>query len=602
MSAAEALAQRPASPASGASTRDSHATAAAPTAPAGEKGEQLYVPPVKDEEPKTAFRRFTHRLSNLPEWPISKDGKISGRALNLAIGVACSSGFLAFGVMSGLLTLDDFQRAIPLMTPFTPSNALCQEPGMCLGTEAIQANGVAVYQIGCRRSSVFWGLAVMIIGTIPQVALGGSPATSYGLFCAGRVVGGGNGDVLRLTRAQSTIPTWQSECAKPHQRGFLIILAGALIAGGIAISYWIGYAFFFLEGSIRWRFPLAFQIVFCLFVMVAVLFLPDSPRWLMMRGRREEARDVIARLSDAPLDSSEVALEMRNIEETLHVQMAGGGFKFRELLDRGPSRNLQRTTIAVAAQFGQQIGGINLVTYYLSTLLENSLGFEQEMSRLLAGVNGTEYFLAGCLALPLIERLGRRKLLLTGAIGCSICMAVIAGCVSTGIIDAEGAPVLAPAPGITAVTFIFLFNTFFGVSWLGLTWLYPAEVTNLRTRIQANALATLMNWLINWLIVMISPPMLAALTYRTYIVFAVTNAALVPMVYFFFPETKSRSLEELDVMFAQAHALDIWTVKHSLEMPRLVGEDLEHEARKYFGDGAVREKSPAQPTAPEQQA
>lgn len=116
-------------------------------------------------------------------------------------------------------------------------------------------------------------------------------------------------------------------------------------------------AVFFLEGSIRWRFPLAFQIVFCLFVMVAVLFLPDSPRWLMMRGRREEARDVIARLSDAPLDSSEVALEMRNIEETLHVQMAGGGFKFRELLDRGPSRNLQRTTIAVAAQFGQQIGG-----------------------------------------------------------------------------------------------------------------------------------------------------------------------------------------------------------------------------------------------------
>ena len=55
-------------------------------------------------------------------------------------------------------------------------------------------------------------------------------------------------------------------------------------------------------------------------------------------------------------------------------------------------------------------------------------------------------------------------------------------------------------------------------------------------------------------------------------------------------------------MFAQAHAMDIWTVKHSLEMPRLVGEDLEHEAPKYFGDGALREKSPAQPTAPEQQA
>ena len=90
---------------------------------------------------------------------------------------------------------------------------------MCLGTEAIQANGVAVYQIGCvlgaiavlfygdgwgRRSSVFWGLAVMIIGTIPQVALGGSPATSYGLFCAGRVVGGVGNGIVTVSSGRAT--------------------------------------------------------------------------------------------------------------------------------------------------------------------------------------------------------------------------------------------------------------------------------------------------------------------------------------------------------------------------------------------------------------
>lgn len=116
-----------------------------------------------------------------------------------------------------------------------------------------------------------------------------------------------------------------------------------------------------------------------------------------------------------------------------------------------------------------------------------------------------------------------------------------------------------------------------------MTWLYPAEITNLRIRIQANALSTCSNWLSNFLIVMITPPAFANINYKTYIIFAVFNAAAIPCVYFFFPEPKGRSLEELDIIFASAHADGVNPVKRAREMRPIRGQELEGELDKYFG-------------------
>jgi hypothetical protein len=118
--------------------------------------------------------------------------------------------------------------------------------------------------------------------------------------------------------------------------------------------------------------------------------------------------------------------------------------------------------------------------------------------------------------------------------------------------------------------------------------LYPAEITNLRIRIQANALSTCSNWLSNFLIVMITPPAFENLQYNTYTMFAVFNAAIIPCVYFFFPEPKGRSLEELDVIFAKAHAEKVNPVKMANTMPKLQGRELDVEITKYFG-GDVEE-------------
>ena len=134
-----------------------------------------------------------------------------------------------------------------------------------------------------------------------------------------------------------------------------------------------------------------------------------------------------------------------------------------------------------------------------------------------------------------------------------------------------------------------------------------SEITNLRIRIQANALSTCSNWLTNFLIVMITPPAFTNLRYNTYTMFAVFCAAIIPSVYFFFPEPKGRSLEELDVrtlprllphtriqtkltslkvIFASAHEKGINPVKHVKHYPKLTGRELDEEIQKYFGDEA----------------
>lgn len=213
--------------------------------------------------------------------------------------------------MSGLLTLDDFQRHFPLMTPLSRANDLCwldspentiRNEQMCTGDANTQAGAVALYQVGCffgavlilfygevwgRKSSTFWGSFIMIVGTVLQVAAGGAnggDASAYAVLIVGRIVGGiGNGMVtsseshliirtITIVLTLAAIPTWQSECAKPEKRGKLIITSGAIIVAGVMISYWVTYGFYFLPAgmsysSVRWRFPVLFQTSFTIIVM-----------------------------------------------------------------------------------------------------------------------------------------------------------------------------------------------------------------------------------------------------------------------------------------------------------------------------------------------
>lgn len=462
---------------------------------------------------------------------------MKGNQLNWAIGIIAGMDFLLFGydqgVMGGLLTLESFVAVFPeIDTRYVTGNSpKATKQGIAIGSYNLGCFLGAVITIWLgqflgRRRTIFVGSAIMVVGAAIQ-------ASAFGLaqLIVGRVITGvGNG------LNTSTVPTWQSETSKSHKRGQMVMIEGALITGGIMISYWIDLGFSFAPGDVSWRFPIAFQIFFALIILAFILGLPESPRWLILKGRETEAIGVLAALSELPEEDEYVQSEFAAIKDSV-LEMSQG--TFREVFTMGKDRNFHRAALGYVNQMFQQISGINLITYYAATIYEQQIGLSGLLSRILAACNGTEYFLASWIPVFTIEKIGRRPLMLFGAVGMSLSMVVLA--ITTSFNKT--------APGIVAAVLLFVFNTFFAIGWLGMTWLYPSEIVPLRIRAPSSALSTSANWIFNFMVVMITPIAFANITYKTYIIFAVINAFIVPCVYFFYPETAYRSLEEMDEIF-----------------------------------------------------
>ncbi|WVQ78647.1 hypothetical protein IAT38_000734 [Cryptococcus sp. DSM 104549] len=501
-----------------------------------------------------------------------KPSKISGKWLTWMVTFVAGTGFTLFGydqgVMSGLLTLESFESQFP------------QTHGGFAGSKSatLQSLLVAIYEIGCmvgalsniwigdklgRRHTIALGGIIMLVGAILQTA-----AVDYAMMLVARVVSGyGNG---LLT---STVPAYQSECSKPHRRGQLVLAEGSLITFGIMISYWVDLGFFFTTGSISWRFPIAFQIIFIIVMIVCMYFfrLPESPRWLAAKGKFPEAVAVLAALDNTAVDDPQVINTFNGICDAIAAEHVGE-FSFGEMFTHGRTQNFRRAMLGILAQCFQQICGINLITYYLTSVL-TGLGLDAKMSRIISGVNGTCYFLTSLFAILIIETVGRRPLMLWMSIFQGITMAVLAGLYELAQDQNKAAQVV-------SVLMLFLFNTWFSIGYLGMTWLYPAEVTPLRIRAPANALSTASNWLFNFMVVMATGPMFANIRWGTYCFFAAINICVIfPAVYFFFVETKRYSLEDIDILFAKAHVEKRSPVRVSLhpqEIPPAGSREAEH--------------------------
>lgn len=434
--------------------------------------------------------------------------------------------------MSGLINTQQFSVYFPKITELNDAAT-----GNTLNPQydsSVQGAVVAIYEIGAlfgslfvlwkgdtigRRSSIALGSLIMTVGAVIMTA-------SYGIaqFTVGRIITGiGNG------MNTSTIPMWQSELSKAHNRGLLVLIEGALISGGIMISYWVDYGFYHIKtSSISWRFPLAFQCLFALTLFFGILCLPESPRWLVKKGHSDQAAKILAQADDTTVDDPQVQTTLRQLEESIYAsEQLMGDFSYKELFTNGPEQNFYRATIAFVAQAFQQLSGINLITYYATTVFL-SIQPDDNTARLLTCGNGTEYFLASIVALFLIDTLGRRKLMISTAFLMSASMAVLTGTVFDVQRRERGN---GGASAIVAAIFLYFFNTCFALGWLGMTWLYPPEITPIRIRAPASAIATSSNWLFNFLIVMITPPAFANIAYQTYIIFAVLNLSFVPVIY-----------------------------------------------------------------------
>ncbi|KAI0092609.1 general substrate transporter [Irpex rosettiformis] len=475
---------------------------------------------------------------------------LRGRTLTAALAFVAGTGFTLFGydqgVMSALLTAGQFEKVFPqvVVDSSHPNHATLQsfvEIGCLVGA---LSNLWVGDRIGRRKTIVLGGI-IMIIGAILQTT-----SFSYAQLVVARIITGlGNG------LNTSTVPSYHAECSPASSRGSFIMLEGSLITFGIMISY-VYFALFWAKGSsAQWRVPIALQILFAVIMIVGIFYLPESPRWLAKEGRNVEALAVICALEDKEHTDPSVQQTYLGIKEAVAAESrsATGKSAITEIFTGGPNQNFRRAALGVIIQCFQQITGINIITYY-ATLLFERLGLGDVDSRIIAACNGTEYFLASLVAIFLIDRIGRRRLMLFGSVGQTLTMVLLA---ILGSIDNS-------ASQVVSSVLLFVFNSFFAVGWLGMTWLYPAEIVGLRIRAPANALATASNWTFNFMVVMVTGPSFNNISWRTYIVFAALNAFIIPVVYWFFPETAGRSLEDMDVVFALAYKEGVSPVQVSL--------------------------------------
>ncbi|KAF9875672.1 hypothetical protein CkaCkLH20_06604 [Colletotrichum karsti] len=434
-----------------------------------------------------------------------------GKALAASITFACGIGFASFGFGQGVFGA--FLGNESFIKTFNNPNP------------TLQGHITATYDLGCffgaiftmiwggklgSRKTILLGCTVLIIGAVLQAA-------SYHVaqMIIGRLVGGvGNG------MNTAAIPVWQSETAAAHQRGRIMVLQLALNQVGNVTANWLNYGMTFIaSNSVSWRFPIAFQCFFAFLTMVLIPWLPDSPRWLAMQDRTEEALQVIRRLGGTNR-TEEQNLELLNrIRENVAHEMSVGKVNFKSFFKRDSLHTTRRVLLGAGTQFMQQWSGVNAIVYYLPVVFA-SLGLSRN--------------------LPLfIENFGRKQLMFWGAIAQSFCFCLVT--IGLGIGGKQWESV--------AVAFIFGYFTAFGSSWIAIPWMYPAEINTQRMRIAGAGISTATNWINNYVVVLITPVGISNLGWKFYLMFAVFNAAFVPVVQLFYVETARMSLEQIDQIF-----------------------------------------------------
>ncbi|KAE8154634.1 general substrate transporter [Aspergillus avenaceus] len=497
---------------------------------------------------------------------------LSGQKLMMSVTTIATMGFLLFGYDQGVMS--SIIDAKPFNDVFTATRDNSTMQGVVTAIYELGCLGGALFILACgdwlgRRWSIMLGATIMILGVILQVSSvpGHVPLAQ---FCIGRVITGvGNG------MNTSTIPTYQAECSRTSNRGLLICIEGSTVAIGTLISYWVDFGASYGSPDLTWRFPIAFQCLFGFIIIFGLWVLPESPRWLFTRERYEEGEKVIAALQGKAINHHDVQLQKNIILDSIRASgMASKSTPMSAVFTGGKTQHCRRMLLGASSQFFQQIGGCNAVIYYLPVLFKQSLGQTEFMSMILGGVNMIVYSIFACSSWYLIQTVGRRKLFLWGSFGQSASMVITFACLIPG--DPES------AKGAAAGLFTFIAT--FGATWLPLPWLYPAEISPLKTRAKANAISTCTNWLFNFLIVMVTPIMVRDIKWGTYLFFAVVNACFIPIIYIFYPETSGRSLEEIDLIFAKGYLEKMTYVRAAVELPHLTDEEVEQVAIQYgFG-------------------
>ncbi|KAI1331682.1 high-affinity glucose transporter RGT2 [Xylariaceae sp. FL0255] len=425
-----------------------------------------------------------------------------------------------------------------------------------------------------RRLALVASAFVFIFGVILQTA-----ATAIPLFLAGRFFAGfGVGLVSAL------IPLYQSETAPKWIRGAIVGAYQLAITIGLLLAAVVDNATTGRQDTGSYRIPIAIQFVWALILITGMLFLPETPRYLIKRGEYEKAAVSLSKLRRLPVDHESIAAELTEIRSIHEFELTLGTASYRDCFK---GNMLKRVLTGMALQALQQLTGVNFIFYYGTQYFKNS-GFQNAfVIQIITSVVNVVSTLPGLWA---VDRLGRRPLLFWGAIGMAISQLLVAvlGTTTTGQDSMGNVIVYNQQANKAAVGFIILFIFFFASTWGPLAWVVTGEIYPLKTRAKALSIATASNWLLNFVIAFVTPYLVnygkgyADLQSKVFFIWFGACFICIAFVYFFIYETKGLSLEQVDKMYidcSQARKSKHWRAEATVS-------ETEHRS-KTAGNGHV---------------
>ncbi|GIZ37632.1 hypothetical protein CKM354_000107500 [Cercospora kikuchii] len=402
-----------------------------------------------------------------------------------------------------------------------------------------------------RKKTVQIGALIAAVGAILQCA-----AVNLAMILIGRIIAGWAVGLMSMS-----IPVYQAECAHPKMRGLIVGLTQQMIGIGFIVSTWIGYGCHHApdNNSVQWRFPLAFQILPALMLLVGFVWLPESPRWLIENDRSEDGFKILKRLHFDGTNNDWLQQEYNEIVATISAEKAitVPGWRIMFTVPQWRTRLIHGTLVQVFTQFS----GINAIGYY-QTIMYESLGITGSRAILVAGIYNCVGPIANAIFIFFIlDRVGRKRPLIMGAIGITlalICEAVINSQNPNG--DRHGL-------SIAGVFFLFLVSVIFSCSFGPISWVYMSEIMPMQIRGRGNAFATgIGNWLCATFISQISPTALGDIGWKFYFIFVAFNIVItIPVIWIFFKETNGLSLEGIDLLFGEGRAMGT--------LPTVIGEE-----------------------------
>jgi hypothetical protein len=311
----------------------------------------------------------------------------------------------------------------------------------------------------------------------------------------------------------------------------------------------------------QYRFPVGLQVLLALALLCLSFTIPESPRYLIERGELEQAEVVLKRLRVPSGDGIE--RELRQMRDQIQWERENEESSLKVMVTKPSYR--KRLLLGCGVQIGQQICGISAINYY-QTIMYKSLGIKGHVVLLLAGVWGITGPLANIFCLLwIIDRVRRRTLFMAGSLAMAVDIAIVLSLVAVyGGSNNQAA-------NIAGIFFLILFGILFSLSWNSGAPVYTAEIFPTQIRATGGAISTFWSFVIQVVLAQASPTALANVGWRYYFFFIAMNIATLALVFFFLPETKGKSLEEISEVFG-----DIFV---SVHMDERLDEKSEHNVR-----------------------